>query len=213
MSKRTGPSVRFLPARQISTGFLVREYLYSTAYCLAASLLLAYVARHVHGVWYVFVLVGLVVLHVLLTTDLLLSPAEAERITGYGLERRGDATWFRGYAPRRRLLRYFGRAVQSVDELDSTVRLLLRDGSSIRLSRLSPESQRLFADVFESLSKGASVETLKEQYPSLAPDLIPDGLVYRETPQLPRWRFAFLSLTVLATTFAAWKLFAAAFRW
>lgn len=211
MSIHTALSVRFMPGRDISLRSFVRDLLFTMAYGPAVLFPTMYLSDRFHGVWYVVFMLGLVGLHVLLTTDFLITGDEAERLTGYSIERRRDAIWFRGYAPGRRHLRYVGMPIKSVDELDSEVQVLLRDDSRVRLPRLNPEGQRLFREVFESLNSGAGADVLRKECSSLR-EIAFGGFAYKEAPQLPKWRYAITFLLMLLELYVVWKLYQLVFR-
>ena len=187
----SGPSLHvcFMPRRDISLRALLRGLLFTTGYSIAAAILLFYVHFRLHGTWFYVALLGQLVLHFYLTTEILISRDEVERLAGYGLMRREGLVRFCGYAPGRRRLRTLGLPIRSVEEANSEVLVHLSDGSQVRLPKLSLEGQRLFKSVFESIGAGADAKGLKEQYTALGPGLLVT-LEYKEAPLEAEFAYA-----------------------
>lgn len=203
-----GPSLHvcFMPSRDISLKALVGGLLFSEVYSTAATILFIYTLFHTHGAWFYVALALQLILHFYLTTELLISRDEVERLAGYGVMRREGVVRFCGYAPQRRRLRTGGMPILSIEEVNSEVRIHLSDGSRVQLPKLSLEGQRLFKRVFESISSGADTAVLKARHPELAPGILV-SLEYKEAPQLPKWRYWISLALVLPGFYVGWKLY------
>lgn len=197
--------VCFMPCRIVSPAALARGLLFSAVYGAFTAILFFYIFFRIHGTWFYVALFGQLVLHFYLTTEILISKDEVERLAGYGLMRRDGVVRFCGYAPRRRRLRTLGLPIRSVEEAGSQVLVHLSDGSHVRLPRLSLEGQRLFKNVFESISAGADAAGLRERYAALAPGLLV-SLEYKEAPQLPRWSYWTSTILWIPGLYVGWKL-------
>lgn len=197
--------VCFMPCRDTSLRSLVSEMLFFVFYSMAAAILFFYIRFQIHGVWLYFALLGQLILHVYLTTEILVSKDDVERIAGYGLMRREGIVRFCGYAPRRRRLRTVGLPICSVKEVNSSVLVYLSDDSQVQLPKLSLEGQRLFKSVFESMSAGADVKALREKFAGLAPGLFV-SLEYKETPRQPKWSQWVALIVATPGIYVGWKL-------
>lgn len=203
--------VCFQPSRDTSRRAFVSSLLLLTAYAMASTILFLYVPSKVHGAWFFVAVLGQLVLHFYMTTEILNSRDEVERLVGYALLREEGLVRFCGYAPRRRRLRTLGAPIRSIEETDGTLHIRLYDGSQVQLPKLSPESQRLFKRVFESMSAGADAKALRTQYAGLAPGVLAT-LEFKEAPQLPKWQH-WVTATALAFAIAVgWKLHALLLR-
>lgn len=211
MGSTASMRVCFLPPRDTSRSALVRGLLFSEAYSIAVTVLMLYTVFRVQGPWFYAALLGQLVLHFYMTTEILISNDEIERIVGYGLIRREGVLRFCGYAPRRRRLRTLGFPIRSIEEVDSAVLVHLYDGSQVQLPKLSLEGQRLFKSVFESMSAGADAEALRKQYRGLAPGFLVT-LEYKEAPQLPKWRYWMSMILIIPGIYVGWKLSELLFR-
>jgi hypothetical protein len=204
--------VCFLPPRDTSWGALVRGLLFSEVYSIAAVVLMLYTVFRIQGPWFYAALLAQLVLHFYMTTEILISNDEIERLTGYGLIRREGVLRFCGYVPRRRRLRTLGFPIRAIEEIGSAAVLVhLYDGTQVQLPKLSLEGQRLFKSVFESMSAGADAEALKKQYASLAPGILVT-LEYKESPQLPKWRYWTSIILLVPGLYVGWKLYGLLFR-
>ncbi|MDQ0015407.1 hypothetical protein J2W23_003807 [Variovorax boronicumulans] len=211
MSPGVSMRVYFMPRRDTSLRSFLYGLLFLWVYLTAATILYLYTRLHMHGMWFLVASLGQLVLHFYMTTEILKSSDEVERLIGYGLVREEGVMRFCGYAPRRRRLRTLGLPIRSVEEVSSRVLVHLSDGSQIQLPKLSLEGQRLFQSVFEAMCGGANAKTLREQYTSLAPGLI-FTLEYKDAPQLPKWQYwASVSLGV-PCIYAGSKLFELLFQ-
>lgn len=212
MSPGQSLHVCFMPPRDTSLKAFVRGLLlFSGVYCAAVTILFSYTLFHIHGTWFYVALFGQLILHFYMTTEILISNDEVERLAGYGLMRREGVVRFCGYAPRRRRLRTLGLPIRSLEEADSAVHVHLSDGSQVQLPKLSMEGQRMFMSVFESISAGADAKALKEQHPVLAPGLLVT-LEYKEAPQLPQWTYWVSVALALPGLYVGWKLYELLFR-
>lgn len=185
--------------------------LFSGVYSIAAVVLMFYTVFRVQGPWFYAVFLGQLVLHFYMTTEILISKDEIERLTGYGLIRREGVLRFCGYVPRRRRLRTLGFPIRSIEEVGSAVLVHLNDGSQVKLPKLSLEGQHLFKRVFESMSAGADAEALRKQYTGLAPGLLVT-LEYKEAPQLPKWQYWTSMILLVPGIYLGWKLYELLFR-
>jgi hypothetical protein len=209
-SPATSMRVCFQPSRDTSRRAFVSSLLLFAAYAMASTILFLYVLSKAHGAWFLVASLGQLVLHFYMTTEILHSRDEVERLVGYALLREEGLVRFCGYAPGRRRLRTLGAPIRSIEEVDAALHVRLYDGSHVQLPKLSLEGQRMFKRVFESMSTGADAETLRSQYAGLAPGLLAT-LEYKEAPQLPKWQYWVSAASMISAVAAGWKLHAMLF--
>ena len=208
-----GASMRvcFLPSRDTSLKAFVRSLLLLMAYAMVSIVLFLYVLSKVHGAWFFVATLGQLVLHFYMTTEILNSSDEVERMLGYGLLREEGLVRFCGYAPRRRRLRSVGAPIRSIEEGGTALHIRLYDGSQVRLFKLSLGGRHLFKKVFESMSAGVDAQALRTQYTGLTPGLLAT-LEYKEGPQSPRWQYWVSATLLISACAVGWKLHELLFR-
>lgn len=203
--------VCFQPSRDTSRKAFVGSLLLLAAYAMASTILFLYVLSKAHGAWFFAAVLGQLVLHFYMTTEILNSRDEVERLVGYTLLRQEGLVRFCGYAPGRRRLRTLGAPIRSIDEVDAALHVRLYDGSQVQLTKLSLEAQRLFKRVFESMNAGAGAEALRTQYAGLVPGPLVT-LEYKEAPQLPKWQYWATTAALVSAVAMGWKLHALLLR-
>lgn len=135
LSFRVYPGPKGPPFQLVREGLLLAPY---TVLMLATTVL---VFGTMSG-WRLWLAVAAMLpLHVYLTTDLLLPHFRKAEVMGYGLDRRGPAIRFVGYAGRRRFFHGTTSTIAEIREEHDGVEVVLAEGDSVRLDYLSPRAQ------------------------------------------------------------------------